>query len=300
MGKPEVKIPQPAFFSTQGWSDYALLDSGNGRKLERFGSFILNRPEAEAIWQQALSSKDWQNADAVFKSSPEENGGHWEYRHKLPEKWELSYKFLHFWVQTTPSRHVGVFPEQAPQWDWIGEKITRAGRPIRVLNLFGYTGVATLAAAASGAQVTHVDASQKVVTMAKENARTSRLPETAIRWIVDDAVKFVQREVRRNSRYDGIILDPPKFGRGPKGEVWEFYKLIPELLQICQAALTEDPLFIMLTAYAVKASYLTLYNALSEVMKKYKGEVHGGEILNIDNSAGRVLSTAIFAHWSTN
>jgi 23S rRNA (cytosine1962-C5)-methyltransferase len=298
MKDQEAKIPRPTFFSTQGWSDYALLDSGNGRKLERFGNVILDRPEAEAIWQPALSLKNWQNADAEFKSSPEENGGHWEYRHKLPEKWELEYKSLHFWVQTTPSRHVGVFPEQAPQWDWIGEKVSQARKPIKVLNLFGYTGVATLAAAASGAQVTHVDASHKVVMMAKENAQSTSLPETAIRWIVDDAMKFVQREVRRNSQYDGIILDPPKFGRGPKGEVWEFYKLIPELLRTCRAVLTENPVFIMLTAYAVKASYLTLFNALSEVMREYKGEVQAGEILNIDNSAGRVLSTAIFACWS--
>ncbi len=293
-------FPQPVFFSTQGWQDYVLLDCGNGRKLERFGRYILDRPEAEAIWKPALTQKEWQKADAVFTPSTEENGGHWEYRNRVPEKWEIAYGDLHFSVQTTPSRHVGVFPEQAPQWDWIMETIKQSSRQPRVLNLFGYTGLASLAAASAGAQVTHLDASRKVVTWAKENATSSHLPETAIRWIVDDAMKFVERESRRGSFYDGIILDPPKFGRGPKGEVWEFYKLIPNLLQNCYAILSKSPVFMLVTAYAVKASYLTLYNALQEVMASRQGNIQAGEILNVDESAGRALSTAIYAYWTAN
>ncbi len=265
----------------------------------RFGEILLDRPEAEAIWQPALSQKEWDTADAVFISSSEEMGGHWKYRCKLPEKWEIGYNSLRFWIQTTSSRHVGLFPEQAPQWDWIGQVIKTANRPVNVLNLFGYTGAASMAAAQAGAKVTHVDASRKVVGWARANARSSNLPETSIRWIVDDALKFVQREARRHSYYDGIILDPPKFGRGPKGEVWEFYKLIPQLLQSCHETLMDEPLFVMLTAYAVKASYLTLYNALADVMQEQGGILQAGEILNVDNSAQRALSTAIYACWST-
>ncbi|MEL7644257.1 MAG: class I SAM-dependent methyltransferase [bacterium] len=298
MKKAAFTFQQPIFFTNPGWQDYGLLDSGNGRKLERFGGILLDRPEAEAIWQPALPAREWQRADAVFHATAEESGGHWEYRHSLPEKWEVTCGSLHFWMQTTASRHVGLFPEQAPQWEWIIQRVKEADRQVRILNLFGYTGAASLAAAAAGAKVTHVDASRKVVGWAKENSLASRLPETAIRWIVDDAVKFVQREARRGSFYDGVILDPPKFGRGPKGEVWEFYRLIPQLLQYCQAVLSEQPLFLMMTAYAVKASYLTLYNAVSEVMQRYKGMVQAGEILNVEQSAGRLLSTAIYALWS--
>jgi len=293
-----LSFVQPVFFSNPGWGDYALLDSGGGRKLERFGTVLLDRPEAEAIWQPALPAKDWQKADAVFHATAEESGGHWDYHNKLPEKWEIKYNNLHFWIQTTASRHVGLFPEQATQWDWIRQQIKQADQQVRVLNLFGYTGAASLAAAAAGAKVTHVDASRKVVAWAKENAIASSLPESSIRWIVDDVIKFVQREARRGSFYDGVILDPPKFGRGPKGEVWEFYKLIPQLLQYCRSVLSEKPLFLMMTAYAVKASYLTLFNAVSEVMHKYPGTVQAGEILNVEKSAGRLLSTAIYALWS--
>ena len=298
MKKAAFTFQQPIFFTNPGWQDYGLLDSGNGRKLERFGGILLDRPEAEAIWQPALPTREWQRADAVFHATAEESGGHWEYRRSLPEKWEVTCGSLHFWMQTTASRHVGLFPEQAPQWEWIMQRVKGADRQVRILNLFGYTGAASLAAAAAGAKVTHVDASRKVVGWAKENSLASRLPETAIRWIVDDAVKFVQREARRGSFYDGVILDPPKFGRGPKGEVWEFYRLIPQLLQYCQAVLSEQPLFLMMTAYAIKASYLTLYNAVSEVMQRYKGIVQAGEILNVEQSAGRLLSTAIYALWS--
>jgi len=268
-------------------------------KLEQFGPHRLVRPEAEAIWKPALPEREWQAAAAEFKPAPEENGGHWQARKPLPERWTLEYHGLKCSVQLSNSRHVGVFPEQASGWDWIESQVKRAGRPVRVLNLFGYTGLASLAAAQAGAQVTHVDASRKVVTWARENQALSNLADKPVRWIVDDALKFVEREARRGSQYEGLVLDPPKFGRGPKGEVWEFYKLIPELLGACCQVLSKQPLFVLLTAYAVKASALTLYYAVDEMMAGFKGQTGAGEIVLAEKSAGRRLSTAIFGRWSS-
>lgn len=280
------------------WQDYELLDSGDGQRLEKFGPYRMIRPEAEAVWKPSLSKKEWQNVDAVYRPSPEENGGHWEFHRTLPERWIMNYSGLRFWAQTGGSRHLGVFPEQASQWDWVEEQIKSAGRPLKVLNLFGYTGLASLAAARAGAQVTHLDASKKVVGWARENQALSGLENRPIRWIIDDAVKFVQREARREMKYDGIILDPPKFGRGPKGEVWEFYKLLPNLLADCQAILSAHPQFIVLTAYAVKASSVTLSYALQEMVAGHQGQIQIGEVALREKSAGRLLSTAIFGRWS--
>jgi 23S rRNA (cytosine1962-C5)-methyltransferase len=290
--------PQLVVLPCAGWKDYQLLDSGNGAKLERFGPYRLLRPEAEAIWKPALPEKEWQSAQAIFHPSPEENGGHWETRQALPERWELNYNGLKFYIQLSASRHLGIFPEQNSGWDWIEHQITAANRPLRVLNLFGYTGLATLAAAHAGASVTHLDASKKVVSWASDNLKLSGLEDRQVRWMVDDALKFVQREARRGASYDGLILDPPKFGRGPKGEVWEFYKLIPELLAACRQVLSQQPRFILLTAYAVKASALTLHTALDEMMSGFSGKTEAGELALVEQSAGRLLSTAIFARWS--
>lgn len=289
--------PALQLVSSSDWKDYALLDTGNGQRLERYGSQILLRPEPEAVWRPALSAAEWQSAHARFIPSPEENGGHWERLRPGPERWALEYKGLRFWVQLGASRHTGLFPEQAAQWDWTTQTIRSAGRPLSVLNLFGYTGAATLAAAQAGAKVTHLDASKKVVTWARENQALSGLEDKPVRWIIDDALKFIQREARRQSGYDGIILDPPKFGRGPKGEVWEFYKLLPELLAGCTQAMSRRPRFIVMTAYAVKASALTLYYAMQEVTRAWPGRVEAGEVVLVDQSAGRMLSTAIFARW---
>lgn len=291
-------LPTLECIASSDWKDYELLDSGNGAKLERYGAYVFARPEAEAVWKPALPEKDWQNAHATFIVTGEENGGHWKYRSPLPERWQMNYKGLRFWVQTTASRHMGVFPEQASQWDWITQQIEAAHRPLTVLNLFGYTGLATLAAAAAGAKVTHVDASKKVVTWARENQTLSGLSDRPIRWIVDDALKFVQRDARRGVHYDGIILDPPKFGRGPKGEVWEFYKLIPSLLADCRAVLADKPAFVCLTAYAIKASAITLRQAVQEMTVDLGGSIGAGEIVTRESSAGRILSHAIFARWS--
>jgi 23S rRNA (cytosine1962-C5)-methyltransferase len=284
---------------SSNWHDYALLDSGNGERLEQFGKVKLVRPDVEAIWKPALSPADWQRIQARFHPSAEEMGGHWEKDASLPASWVLEYKNLHFRCQLSASKQVGVFPEQSAQWDWIAQQVIKAHRPLKVLNLFGYTGLASLAAAAAGAKVTHLDASKKVILWAKDNQALSKVPLDSIRWIVDDALKFVQREARRESRYDGVILDPPKFGRGPKGEVWEFYKVISELLSSVQQILSPNPAFIVLTAYAVKASAVTLDQALSEMMNPFHGVSECGEVVLIDKSAGRLLSTSIFARWNS-
>jgi 23S rRNA (cytosine1962-C5)-methyltransferase len=290
--------PEILLLSSPEWKEYALLDSGNGLKLEQFGPYRLVRPEAEAIWRPALPDKDWKAAAAEFQPSSEENGGHWEMRKTLPERWSMEYHGLRFYVQLSASRHVGVFPEQASGWDWISNQVQSANRPMRVLNLFGYTGLASLAAARAGAAVTHLDASRKVITWARDNQNISNLADKPIRWMLDDALKFVEREARRSAHYDGLILDPPKFGRGPKGEVWEFYKLIPELLQSCRQVLSDQPRFVLLTAYAVKASAVTLYYAMQEMMAGCHGQTNAGEIVLDEKSAGRRLSTAIFARWN--
>ncbi len=292
-----LTIPDLSLLAATSWQDYELLDCGAGMKLERFGAYRLIRPEAEAVWQRALPENEWRAADALYKPAPEENGGHWEFSKKMPDQWKLNYGQLAFWVKTSSSRHLGVFPEQSCQWDWAEEVIRLSGNKPRVLVLFGYTGIASLSAAAAGAQVTHLDASRKVITWARENQTLSRLDSQPIRWILDDVLKFVQREQRRGSCYDALILDPPKFGRGPKGEVWDFYKLLPDLLAACRAILTPDPLFIQLTAYAVKASAATMYNAILEMTARYKGVTHAGEIGLLERSAKRFLSTAIFARW---
>ena len=294
------KTPQLILLPSPDWKDYALLDSGDGQRLERYGRQILVRPEPEAIWKAALPPSAWQAAHAHFIPSAEENGGHWERLKPGPDRWEMEYKGLRFWVSLGASRHTGVFPEQAAQWDWTMEAIRSAGRPMNVLNLFGYTGMASLAAAKAGAKVTHLDASRKVVSWARENQSLSGLEAAPIRWMIDDALKFVQREARRSANYDGIILDPPKFGRGPKGEVWEFYKLLPELLEACRAALCPQPRFLLLTAYAVKASAVTLYHAVEEMTRAWDGTTTAGEVVLVDQSAGRNLSTAIFARWISN
>jgi 23S rRNA (cytosine1962-C5)-methyltransferase len=215
----------------------------------------------------------------------------------MPARWAIEYKHLRFWVQTTASRHLGVFPEQSSHWDWITEQVRAAGRPLQVLNLFGYTGIASLAASQAGAEVTHLDASKKAIVWGKENQALSNLGNRPIRWIVDDAMKFVQRESRRGAKYDGILLDPPKFGRGPKGEVWEFYKVLPGLLTACRQIMSPNPQFVVLTAYAVKASALTLYYAMQEMMSGLRGFTSAGEIVLPETSAGRLLSTAVYGRW---
>lgn len=290
-------IPSLSLLSSPDWEDYALLDSGNGQRLERIGPFTLIRPEPQAVWTPALPLKRWEQADAIFQPTGEESGGYWKYRKPVNNAWKVRYKSLTFWARTASSRHVGFFPEQAVHWDWIGERVTTAGRSVNILNLFGYTGLASLAAARAGARVAHVDASKKSVSQARENQALSGLEDRPIRWIVEDALKFVRREIRRGVTYDGLIMDPPKFGRGPKGEVWEFFQALPTLLHECQPLFSEQPLFLVITAYAIRASALSLYFATQETMQRYDGTLEAGELILHEKSAGRLLSMAIYTRW---
>jgi 23S rRNA (cytosine1962-C5)-methyltransferase len=290
--------PELILLSSPDWQDYELVDSGAGSKLERFGQYRFVRPEAQAIWQPTLSQREWQAAHGAFVASDGQEGGRWRLRDDLPERWIMQYKDLRFWAQPTPFRHMGLFPEQANHWDWMRHLITEARRPTRVLNLFGYTGIASLAAAAAGASVTHVDASKKTNGWARENQLLSGLEERPIRWILDDALKFVRREVRREARYDGFIVDPPPFGRGPKGEIWRLEESLPALLNECRALFSDRPLFFVLTAYAIRTSALSLFYALDEILGDRRGVIATGEMVIEERSAGHVLSTAIFARWT--
>ena len=297
--------PSPTFtlLEASNWRDYELIDSGDGLKMERFGKYIFSRPESQAMWSRALPASEWNNVHAVFQPSGEESGGHWDFKKRVDEKWEMSYPLpqfgdIKFSAMTTPGRHLGVFPEVASHWDFMADSVRKAGRQPNILNLFGYTGLASLAAAAAGAQVTHVDASKKSVTWARENQELSGLKEKPIRWVVEDAVKYVQREAKRGVKYDGIILDPPKFGRGPKGEIWEVYKSLPSLLDMCRVCLSDSPLFVIVTVYAVRASAIHVAQAVDEMMKKYKGETDSGELVTREKSANRLLSQAVYARWS--
>ena len=292
------KSPTFSPLESPNWTDYALLDSGDGLKLERFGTYTFARPEVQAMWPRALPEKDWVQAHAIFQPTREESGGHWQFKKDVKDQWEMRYGDLRFWAMTTPGRHLGVFPECAAHWDWTGDLVRSEKRPVKVLNLFGYTGMATLATAAASAQVTHVDASKKSVSWAKENQELSGLQEKPVRWIVDDALKFVLREGRRGNCYDGILLDPPKFGRGPKGEVWEIYKSLPNLLEACRQILSDKPLFVVATVYAVQASAIHVGQALEAMMGKFGGNVESGELVTREQSAGRLLSHAVFARWS--
>jgi 23S rRNA (cytosine1962-C5)-methyltransferase len=289
------------------WNDYALIDSGDGLKLERFGRYVFVRPESQTMWKRTLDS-EWKNAHAVFQPTGEESGGHWDFKKKVDEKWEMKYTLapsrspdgrgeLKFWAMTTPGRHLGVFPEVGAHWDWCSDLIARSNDQPNILNLFGYTGLATLAAASAGAKVTHVDASKKSVSWARDNQALSNLADKPIRWIVDDALKFVQREARRGAKYDGIILDPPKFGRGPKGEVWEIYKSLPTLLEACRECLSNDPLFVVTTIYAVRASAIHVAQAMEDMMSAFEGKIDMGELVTREQSAGRLLSQAVYARW---
>jgi 23S rRNA (cytosine1962-C5)-methyltransferase len=295
-----VSEPVVHLIESPEWVDYELIDSGNGSRLERFGPYTFIRPEHQAVWKPALSEEKWKSAQAIFRSTSEESGGHWEFVKPVPDSWKMHYKGLMMLARTSNSRHVGVFPEQANHWDWIQSKIRSSKKNLRVLNLFGYTGLATLAAAQAGAQVTHVDASKKSIGWARENQALSGLESKSIRWIVDDALKFVQREKRRNAQYDGLILDPPKFGRGPKGEVWEVFEMLPILLKTCRDILSPHPAFLVMTAYAIRASALSLYYAVDEMMSGYHGRLSIGELVVREKAKGRLLSAAIFVRWSAN
>lgn len=281
---------------TPRWSDYELLDSGNGEKLERYGDYTFIRPETQALWRPALAASVWKEAHAAFAVSGD--SGNWEIRKKIPEQWLMDYQGIKFWAQPTPFRHMGVFPEQACHWDWAKALLESRPQPSQVLNLFGYTGVFSLVAASAGAHVTHLDASKKSITWAKENQAAAGLSDKPIRWMLDDAQKFVEREARRGKRYDGFIIDPPKYGKGPKGEVWKIEDSLHSLFMACRGILSDEPLFLVTTIYANKLSSVTLAQILSETMTGYAGTLSCGEMLIEESSAQRQISASMFARWS--
>jgi 23S rRNA (cytosine1962-C5)-methyltransferase len=286
----------PLVMAGGGWADYGLIDSGNGRKLERYGPYRFVRPEGQALWSPRIAEWD---ADGEFvPASDEDGGGRWRYAREVPQDgWPLAWDDVKFTAQCTPFRHLGFFPDMAPVWEWMRAQLAGTAEA-QTLNLFGYTGVGSLALSRCG-PVTHVDASKKSVAQARENASLSGLAERPIRWLVDDAGKFAAREVRREKRYDGIILDPPKFGRGPEGEVWRLEDGLPPLMTDCRKLLDADSKFLFLTVYAVRMSSLALAGLLAEHLVGLPGTIeHGDLAVREEGDCGRFLPTAIFARWS--
>ena len=276
------------------WADYGLLDSGHGRKLERYGRFRFIRPEAQAMWSPAAST--WPADGEFLAASDDEGGGRWQLGRNVPrEGWPLAWEDVRFTALCTPFRHLGFFPDMAPQWAWMRGRVQPGDE---VLNLFGYTGVGTLALAARGARMVHVDASKKSVEAGRANAMLAGMSEKPIRWLVDDAAKFVAREVRRGRRYDGIFLDPPKFGRGPEGEVWRLEENLPGLIADCRKLLDERSRFLVLTVYAVRMSALAIAELLRQATEGLGGIVEAGEMAVREEARGLLLPTAIFARWS--
>jgi 23S rRNA (cytosine1962-C5)-methyltransferase len=282
------------------WQDYGLIDSGSGRKLERYGDHRFIRPEPQALWVPAQA--DWAADGEFVPASDEEGGGRWYYERDVPvEGWPLAWRDVAFTASCTPFRHLGFFPDMAPVWDWLRDRVAgggSGGEPPRFLNLFGYTGVGSLALAAAGAEVVHVDASKKSVAQARDNAALAGLAEAPIRWLVDDAVKFTAREVRRGRRYDAILLDPPKFGRGPEGERWQLEEDLPRLIADCRQLLDADSRALFLTVYAVRMSALALGEMLAQAMAGLPGAVECGELTVREEARGLLLPTAIWARWS--
>lgn len=285
----------PLVLAGEGWADYGLVDSGHGRKLERYGDYRFVRPEPQAMWTPRQD--DWQAHGEFIPASDDDGGGRWQFDAPVPrEGWPLARGDVKFTASCTPFRHLGFFPDMAPVWDWMGEQL--AGRSdASTMNLFGYTGVGTLALSEYG-PVTHVDASKKSVAAARENAALSEMQDRPVRWIIDDAAKFTAREVRRGKRYDGIILDPPKFGRGPEGEVWRLEEGLPGLIGDCRALLDGNSRFLFLTVYAVRMSSLALAGLLAEHFEGLPGMIEHGDLAVREDGEGRLLPTAIFARWS--
>jgi 23S rRNA (cytosine1962-C5)-methyltransferase len=276
------------------WPDYGLIDSGGGRKLERYGPYRFVRPEPQAMWVPA--GEAWEADGEFVPASDEEGGGRWQFNAPVPgDGWQLGWEEVRFRAQATPFRHLAFFPDMAPQWSWMRERLEEGSE---ALNLFGYTGVGTLAMAATGARLTHVDASKKSVEAGKANAALSGMEGRPIRWIVDDAAKFAAREVRRGRRYDGIILDPPKFGRGPNGEVWRLEEGLPGLIADCRRLLDADSRFLVLTVYAVRMSALAIGELLNQALAGLGGRVECGDMAVREEARGLLLPTAIFARWS--
>lgn len=282
---------------TEAWADFGLIDSGNGRKLERHGRFRFIRPEPQAMWVPA--SADWKADGEFVGGSDEDGGGRWQLQSNVPDRWAMKRPTaagdVGFWASNTPFRHLGYFPDMGAQWDWLQARLKPGDR---FLNLFGYTGVGSLVAARAGAQVTHVDASRKSVAAARENAALSGLADAPVRWIIDDALKFLRREVRRGAKYHGLMFDPPKYGRGPDGEIWQLERDLPELVDLARQLLADDARLFVLTVYAIRMSALALQPLLAQPLGLRGGSIEVGDMAIREESRGLLLPTAIFARWS--
>lgn len=298
--KSEIKI-----FESVGWKGYELLDTGEGEKLERFGEYTFVRPYEDAYWKKTLNKKEWEDADGKFLNSKSGEKAGWRFKNKeMKESWVMSYQDIRWIAKPTPFRHLSFFPEQQVHWDFIYEKISQSvkdspSRKIKFLNLFGYTGVASLFALKAGAEVTHMDASKQSLALAQENQKLSGLQDKPMRIIPDDVLKFLERESKRGVKYDAVIMDPPKFGRGPKGETWKIEEDLPKLLASVKKVLSPNPLFVILTSYAIDSSSLSLGYSLSEVMKDLDGEVTQGEMCILEKSQGRAIPLANTAVWQS-
>ncbi len=281
-----------------GWKEYEVLDCSKGEKLERWGDFTLVRPDPQVIWDTPRTNEGWEHPSARYHRSSQ-GGGEWEF-FDLPEQWTIRYSRLDLTFHLKPFRfkHTGLFPEQAVNWEWLSEKIKKAGHPVKVLNLFAYTGGATIAAAKAGASVTHVDASKGMVQWAKENAASSGLSDAPIRWLVDDCVKFVEREIRRGNRYDAVIMDPPSYGRGPKGEIWKIEDDIHPLVQLCVQLLSEEPLFFLINSYTTGLQPGVLAYLLGTQMRPYGGIIKAEEIGLPVTESGLILPCGASGRWT--
>ena len=277
------------------WKDYEVLDTSGGEKLERWGDYLLVRPDPQVIWNTPKDLPGWRKMNGHYYRSSK-GGGEWEF-FDLPKQWEIAYKDLRFNLKPFSFKHTGLFPEQAVNWDWFSDKIKNAGRPVKVLNLFAYTGGATLAAAAAGAAVTHVDASKGMVNWAKENAKSSGLEAAPIRWLADDCMKFVEREIRRGNHYDGIIMDPPSYGRGPKGEIWKIEDSIYDFIKLCTQILSDTPLFFLVNSYTTGLAPAVLTYMLSTELKRVGGHVDSQEIGLPVTKTGLVLPCGASGRW---
>ncbi|HUZ11902.1 MAG TPA: class I SAM-dependent methyltransferase [Caulobacteraceae bacterium] len=293
---PEIAAT-PTILRTGAWADYGLVDSGGGRKLERYGPVCVVRPEPQCLWRPALGEEIWMAANAVFDPADDEDAGHWRFARAPLEPWPLAWRGVRFHARCTGFRHLGFFPEQAANWAWLDERL-RGRAPVEILNLFGYTGVASLVCAAAGAHVTHVDASRRAIEWARENAALSGLENRPVRWLCEDARKYVQREIRRGRRYDGIILDPPKHGRGPAGEVWRLLEDLPRLMAGCAALLAPDAAFLLVGAYAERLSGLALAGLVADALGGRGGIVDWGELALIEEDGLRGVGLSAFARWS--
>ncbi|MFA7654303.1 MAG: class I SAM-dependent methyltransferase [Candidatus Magasanikbacteria bacterium] len=289
--------------TTKSEKDYELLDSGEGEKLERYGKYVLRRPDPQSLWKPQLDEKEWAKADAVFVRDGRE--GRWQTKVELPERWQAEIGGIKFLIRPTAFKHTGVFPEQASNWEWLrtychsersGAKLRN---PLSILNLFGYTGGATLVCAQAGAEVCHVDGSKTAIGWARDNATLNGLEKAPVRWILDDAVKFVEREVKREHKYDGIILDPPAFGHGPTGEMWRIEKDFMYLVDLCEKVLSDKPLFVLVNGYASGYSAIAYENNLLPLLNKFGGKIEKGELTIAESGKnGRLLPCGIFARWS--